>query len=601
MKFWKSLSLLVTFALTLVVVSLFSGNLYTQAASSIDYVDGQLVISVEDKKSSISAQNAVDAVKDSTVLKRDGFDVVDGLLDQDSSVVQAMSTDFKEAVIKEMGLVYLVEYSTEQYPTIEAAKEALEQSLKEAGLNVRYVQGNYVMKALEAVPQDYKAFMHPSQNWHYQMIKASEAWNITTGSSTVRIAVLDTGIDSNHPSLSNLVNTSLGRSFVGGTTGDGHGHGTHVAGTIASYGTVSGVMKNATLVPIKVLDETGYGSMYGIQQGIIYSASIQADVINMSLGGGPYDRGMDEAVTAATNQGSVVVAATGNDGVGTVSYPAAYQGSIAVGSVTSAGDRSYFSNYGQGLDVMAPGSNIYSTMPGGRYGSMSGTSMATPHVAGLVGLMRTVNPNISVSEVRSILKNTAQPAGPALQYGSGIVNALAAVQAANGGGGTPDPDRATVTTVSTDKSVYKRGDNIVVTGTVKNEQGSPLSGANVSFELTRPNGTKVTESATTNAQGVATWTLTSNAQTLLGTFTIKATSTLSGYTSSTATTTIEFSEDGSGTPDPDPQPGTAWAPNVNYTAGQEVTYGGSTYICQISHRSLQGWEPNNTPALWKLK
>src|SRR5699024_2569630 len=158
---------------------------------------------------------------------------------------------------------------------------------------------------------------------------------------------------------------------------------THVAGTIASYGSVSGVMQDATLIPVKVLNDSGSGSMFGIQQGIIHAASVNSDVINMSLGGGGYDRGMDEAIQTANNRGTIIVAATGNDGIGRVSYPAAYSGSIAVGSVTSSKTRSYFSNYGPELDVMAPGSNIYSTLPNSWNDYVYGTSMARPHVAGV--------------------------------------------------------------------------------------------------------------------------------------------------------------------------------------------------------------------------
>ncbi|MDY0394553.1 S8 family peptidase [Virgibacillus halophilus] len=288
------------------------------------------------------------------------------------------------------------------------------------------------MHTLEAAPEKTSPMsVHPNQQWNYNMIKAPEAWEVTPGSSSTKIAVLDTGIDSNHPNLKNLVNTSLGKSFVGGTTSDGNGHGTHVSGTIASYGNVSGVMQEATLIPVKVLSDSGSGSMYGIQQGIAYAASVDADVINMSLGGGGYDQGMEEAIQAANNQGTIVVAASGNDGIGSVSYPAAYDGAIAVGSVTSSKTRSSFSNYGSALDVMAPGSDIYSTVPNGGYATMSGTSMATPHVSGVMGLIRSANPNVSVSQARNILNNTAQPAGPALQYGHGIVDAQAAVQAAS--------------------------------------------------------------------------------------------------------------------------------------------------------------------------
>src|SRR5699024_3936212 len=119
-----------------------------------------------------------------------------------------------------------------------------------------------------------------------------------------------------------------------------------------------------------------------------YAASIDADVINMSLGGGGYFQGMEEAIDTANSQGTIVVAASGNDGARNVSYPAAYSGSIAVGSVTSSKTRSSFSNYGPELDVMAAGSNVYSTLPNNQYDALSGTFMASTHVAGVMALIR---------------------------------------------------------------------------------------------------------------------------------------------------------------------------------------------------------------------
>lgn len=429
LKLIGSLSL-ATFIVTLV----FSGQVFAESSHdseiSSEYIKGQLVISVEADSNGVSIQSADDTIHKSTTLEKSGFEVTDSLLDSiQSDSMRAMSADFKQDVVEQMGLVYLVEYSESKYKDVDKAKKELEKALKDSGLNVRYIQENYTMHALGTAPEKVlPAAIHPNQQWNYEMIKAPEAWEIVPDSSNTRIAVLDTGIDSNHPSLSDFVDTSLGKSFVGGDTGDRAGHGTHVAGTIASYGDVSGVMQSATLIPVKVLNDSGSGTMYGIQQGITYAASVNADVINMSLGGGGYDRGMEEAIEAANGQGTIVVAAAGNDGLEKVSYPAAYDSAIAVGSVTSSKTRSSFSNYGQELDVMAPGSDIYSTLPNGEYDNLSGTSMATPHVAGVLGLIRAANPDISVDEARTILTDTAQTAGSELEYGHGIVDTHAAVQ-----------------------------------------------------------------------------------------------------------------------------------------------------------------------------
>ncbi len=515
---------------------------FTQADNDESFIEGELIVSVEgESSSSVGIQSTYSVMSQSDELENKGFKVVDSLLEQsDSDSIRAFGDDeFKTEIVENMGLVYLTEYSTEDYDSIEEAETALEEMLKELGLEVRYIEKNYEMYALEDVStEDVEINMHPNQEWHYEMINAPQAWDITTGSSDVIQAVLDTGIDHNHQSLSNLVDTDLGRSFVGGSTMDVQGHGTHVAGTIASYGNVSGVMHNATLVPVKVLGDDGRGSMYGITQGILYSADIGADVINMSLGGGGYNQSMDEATQTAVNAGSIVIAASGNEYRNSISYPAAYDSVIAVGSVTSNGTRSSFSNYGDGLELMAPGSNIYSTVPNNGYDSFSGTSMASPHAAGVAGLMRAVDSSVSVSEARSILQDTAQEAGSFFEYGHGIVDANAAVQAL-GGGSQPDPEAGeTNTSVTTDRYYVSRGQNVTVSTQVTDENGRALANAEVDLTITRPNGTTLTNTVTTNSSGVASWTLSTSWSTATGTYSVQADTALSGYEGSSASTTF---------------------------------------------------------------
>ncbi len=205
-------------------------------------------------------------------------------------------------------------------------------------------------------------------------------------------------------------------------------------------------MRNAKIVPIKVLSNSGTGSTYNIQQGIIYAADCGVDAINMSLGGGGYSQAMYDACQYAVNNNVVVVAASGNNGTGTVSYPAKYDNVIAVGSVNSNRARSSFSQYGTGLNIMAPGNQIYSTVPNNGFAYNSGTSMATPHVAGVVGLMRSANSSLSVAQIRTIISQTAQYAGPQNQYGSGIIDAGAAVTSAS--------NLATMQNQQTDYYVY---------------------------------------------------------------------------------------------------------------------------------------------------
>lgn len=514
-----------------------------EAVSDAQYVEGQLIVSVEPSKSKaqVAKDNNGSIRSEEARLSNKGFKVVDSLHNEAGiQSAQAFSNDFNKHVIDHMGLVYLVEYSPEDYKNINQAKQAIKKELKELGYKVRYVEKNYEMEAIGDVStEDVSINMHPNQRWHYEMINAPDAWNITTGSSQVRIAILDTGIDHNHPNLRNITNTNLGRSFVGGTPIDRQGHGTHVAGTVASYGSVSGVMQNAELVSVKVLNDQGSGTTFGIQQGVLYAAEIGSDVINMSLGGGGFNQGMADACQAAVNAGTIVIAAAGNDGRAGVSYPAAYNSVIAVGSVTSNRTRSSFSNFGNGLEVMAPGSNIYSTYPNGQYRTLSGTSMAAPHAAGVAGLMRAVNPNLSVANARQILRDTAQDAGSSYYYGYGIVDALAAVIAAGGGS---QPENETQTSVTTNKSVYERGETVNISATVTDQNNRALQGASVDFTITRPNGTTITQSATTNASGVATWNISSSSSTALGDYTVRAETSLSGYAPSSDTATFTFAE-----------------------------------------------------------
>src|SRR5699024_2001692 len=127
--------------------------------------------------------------------------------------------------------------------------------------------------------------IHPKEEWNYHIMNVPEACATTPGSSSTTGDVLHTGINNAHHNLNDYVENQAGKSFGRGDTEDGQGHGTHVAGTISSYGDVAGVMQEATLIPVKVLDDSGAGSMYDIQEGITYAASEDADVINMSLGG----------------------------------------------------------------------------------------------------------------------------------------------------------------------------------------------------------------------------------------------------------------------------------------------------------------------------
>lgn len=276
-----------------------------------------------------------------------------------------------------------------------------------------------------------------SQQWGMTKIKAPEAWNITKGSPSVTVAILDTGMDIDHPDLASKI--VLSRNFTDSPTDDDrNGHGSHTAGIAAAVTGngvgVAGVGYNVRLINAKVLGDSGSGYYSSIINGIIWAADNGADVISMSIGGGSGSADMEDAINYAWNKGALVVAAAGNNGSSSPSYPAYYQNSIAVGA-TDQNDNPYsFSNYGDWVDVAAPG-NAYSTYKDGGYVSMSGTSMATPFVSGLAGLVFSVaadkNGNGRTNdEVRDIIETTCDPVS-ATGMGRGRINALKAVSGAN--------------------------------------------------------------------------------------------------------------------------------------------------------------------------
>jgi thermitase len=253
--------------------------------------------------------------------------------------------------------------------------------------------------------------------WAWGKIQAYDAWDRMTGSSSVGVAVVDTGIDNSHPDLPLVV---AQRDFVNNDSNaeDDNGHGTHVAGTIgastnndtgvagASWG---GELMAAKLMAAKVLNKDGSGSYANIANGIMWAADPDGDpatadgakVINLSLGGTFDSTTLRNAVATAWNKGAVLACAAGNSGSSQKHYPAAYANCIAVGATDQSDRKASFSNSGtKWVDLGAPGVHILSTMPNSsvtltnstnrykpEYDSLNGTSMATPHVAGVAGLV----------------------------------------------------------------------------------------------------------------------------------------------------------------------------------------------------------------------
>jgi subtilisin family serine protease len=312
-----------------------------------------------------------------------------------------------------------------------------------ADAHVEYAEPNYLFH-IGALPDDPRF----SDEWGLHNtgqtggtedadIDAPEAWDIITGTTDVLIAVTDTGVDYTHEDLDDgRVRTDMDKDYVNDDDDamDDHGHGTHVAGTIAAEANnglgVAGIMWQAEILPLKVLNSLGIGSSDDIAAAIRYAADQDADVINMSLGDFFCSQTIAEAVNYAYfDQGVVIVAAAGNSG-SSISYPAKHPPVIAVGATDHDDERAYFSSYGDALDVVAPGVGIWSTVPGG-YDTFSGTSMASPHVAGVVGLLLAQRPDLTPGQVREILRQSADDLGEAgfdRYYGYGRVNAYQALQ-----------------------------------------------------------------------------------------------------------------------------------------------------------------------------
>ncbi|SDB83410.1 subtilisin [Shouchella lonarensis] len=249
----------------------------------------------------------------------------------------------------------------------------------------------------------------------------------------VRVAVLDTGIQ-HHEDLA----VAGGVSFVPSESNyqDGNGHGTHVAGTIAALDNqigVLGVSPDVELYAVKVLSSSGSGTLAGIARGIEWAADHDMDIVNMSLGGSSGSQTLEQAVNYAHGEGVTLVAAAGNSGsflwFNTIGYPAKYENVIAVGAVNENNARASFSSVGDELDVMAPGVDVLSSHLNNAYQSFSGTSMASPHVAGAAALLLADDPSLSNEDIRGLLRDTAIPLGSHFYYGKGVIDVRAAIDA----------------------------------------------------------------------------------------------------------------------------------------------------------------------------
>lgn len=305
-----------------------------------------------------------------------------------------------------------------------------------------------------------------SYQWHMTRIGMQNAWDESTGAGVV-VAINDTGVKQ---SLEDLAQTSFtaGYDFINNDNDptDDHGHGSHVCGTVAqstnnSVG-VTGIAYNCTIMPVKVLNSGGSGSYTQIADGIYWAVDHGADIINMSLGGSSGSSTLQNAVNYAWNNGVVVVCAAGNSSTSAPFYPAAYPVCISVSAIHSGDGLAGYSNYGSTIDICAPGGdgtdrngdgymdgvlqNTFSGTSEGYY-FYTGTSMASPHVAGVAALVKAIDPSLTNAEIRTILETTAEDLGTSgwdQYFGNGLVDAYAACLEA---GGTPDTDPPVISNI----------------------------------------------------------------------------------------------------------------------------------------------------------
>jgi subtilisin family serine protease len=296
---------------------------------------------------------------------------------------------------------------------------------------IRYAEPNYKAYIADTIPSD------PNWNVQYGLIniRAPQGWDLSTGSSSVTIAVVDTGVDFGHLDLASKI--VPGYDFVNNDAiaQDDNGHGTHVSGIAAAISNnglgISGVSWGAHIMPVKVLNAGGNGTFANVAAGIVWATDHGAQVINLSLGGSNPSQVLQDAVNYADSNGVVLVAASGNSGSNFVLYPARYPQVIAVGATDSSNAHTGFSNYGPQVDLSAPGTSIYSTVIGG-YGYLSGTSMSAPFVSGLAAILRGIPGNSSPGVIALEMESTALDLGaPGIDdvYGYGLIQMDAAIRA----------------------------------------------------------------------------------------------------------------------------------------------------------------------------
>jgi subtilisin family serine protease/fibronectin type 3 domain-containing protein len=320
--------------------------------------------------------------------------------------------------------------------------KGLETFLNELSIDpeILNAEPNYLLK-MEYTPND----TFYSSQWYLPKINVPQAWDVTQGTAGATVAIIDGGVDVTHPDLKDNI-ISPYNAVNGTTTLVADDHGTHVAGIVAAAinngAGIAGVAPKTEIMPIDVFNGAALASISDIASGIYYAADHGAKIINMSLGSQTYSEALETAVNYAYSKGVLLVAAAGNNGTSTPVYPAAFNNVISVSASNSSDQITSWSSFGAYIDIAAPGEDIYSTTPSNTYSYGSGTSMASPVVAGVAALVLAKDYSLTNNQVKSILFTSTQDLGSSgwdSYYGYGRVDAGKALGLTN----TAVGDRAT--------------------------------------------------------------------------------------------------------------------------------------------------------------
>ena len=353
----------------------------------------------------------------------------------------------KEAEVKDLSNIYIIDVPEDT--DIGAITEEFS-----ADQHVEYAEPDYTY-SIDYIPND------PSYNsqWAHQNIESESAWDIEKGSSGVVIAIVDTGVDYNHIDLSTNIWVNPGEISGNGIDDDGngyiddfrgwdfynvdnspmddHSHGTHCAGIAAAVGNnsigITGIAPKVRIMALKAGSASGSLPWTATAEAIRYAADNGADIISSSYGGPTYSSLSNDAIEYANSLGVLLIAAAGNDNTDAPHYPASYSKVLSVGATDQNDARASFSNYGVDVDVAAPGVSILSTLPSNGYGYKSGTSMSTPLVAGLAGLVMSKDLSLINDDIKNVLINETDEFGidipvPDQLLGKGRINAFKALQ-----------------------------------------------------------------------------------------------------------------------------------------------------------------------------